>query len=338
MPSFFLISPAFTPISPVLRPPGNPCTPVKSPSSSPLLAWTPTPTRHVHTLSPRESSSHRTPVKNTTELPSLPPGTTSLLLRISDGDAASTEAWARDAFREIVFGAQGSLPVPVSLLWPDDVPHLLFHATDGVRGALSLKVESTAGPAVLLRVTSASRFAGPPGRTRPGSLPGERAILRALHAAAAEKFGVALSIAHRPHGLRLRGAAARGPVADVAVAVAELSGATNMKDLVDWLRAWPARRQFGALRWGPRAVPLRAKPSPGGVQITVPRDGGEDLVTAAARERRSGGKIKKVLVVVSATAPDERGNRNVIERYVSCPRRLGAIWDRRRTTNRSALR
>lgn len=292
--------------------------------------------------------------------PTLPPGTTSLLVRVAGSSLNIAQLWLNDWLRDFIFSSQGSLATPVSSCTRGASSILQFFSGEGqLRGELSFSF--TLDPTtpcdarvagVVLRVTSSSRFINVAG-TYSSSLPGERRIVRNFFSSLQRRFttdaDTSVRVVYKAPYIRLRGSmdGAGGKTSGgdssgrVTVFVAELRGSASAQVAVRFLQEWANKLQFGSGSGGllssPQLPPTSVRNVTNGVHVCMATDvkrfsSGSDLdkskdgyaktqytscITATARgkkevEERSGGG--RVLIVVSATSPNQRATFSVLKR------------------------
>lgn len=223
----------------------------------------------------------RTSPSNGDQPVSLPPGTTSLLARLTESNKEKVQKWLLSWLTEYVFSAQATLSVPVSMDVIGGTSLLLFYASSGeVRGVLSLAVErerneSESRQRLLVRVTSSSRFVNPSGQFS-ASLPGERKVIRTLFADLEKDFCGNVQILYKPGYIRLKQkkTAAIGTSGKplVTVFVGEVRGVAIVPDVISFLHDWATRSQFGdgfgrGFLGSARTPPLSIETTPEGLRI-----------------------------------------------------------------------
>lgn len=241
----------------------------------------------------------------------LPPGTTSLVLRLGS-DSLQVKKWLRDWLHDTVFAATDrATSVDQSVAISSEGAMLRFHATDGaIRGLLSfvvtrvrqdIKSNRNSSEHTEIRITSASRFRAATGGGSTSSLPGERRLLRSLVSEADRTFPT-MAVAYKAPYIRLRQLSNNPSVIlqnnlnPVTMFVAELRDGTSLLDMVDSLRKWAYVLQYGIADIGffkkARLPPLSVKSITNGVTIlfpTVDRKNESKFVphiVATARNRR----------------------------------------------------
>lgn len=284
----------------------------------------------------------------------LPPGTTSLLLALETTDVNAVQKWLTEWLRVYMFGATGTMAVPVSLKTDGHSAELLFYSSAGlVRGAIALSAAKERSGRdwrrTIVRVASSSRFRNASG-SYTVSLPGERRIVRTLFADISAKYP-SVAILYKPQYIRLRRPVRLQQQADVPVVafVAEVRDPPSLQAVVTFLQNWGVTRQFGALSeshslnigWAP---PLTSTVTDSGVSIEVQdgQSGGPTAcVTATARVKSRSPKTlpiehtqtsattnvgspspesaakTSVIVIVSTSALRSKGVAYVLRGYVA---------------------
>lgn len=290
---------------------------------------------------PRDAVTETPPQSRLTQpdYANLPPGTTSLLVRIPGTDAQDITRFLREWLSDYVFSSTASISTPVSIDYNDATAtekaangtRLLFYASQNeVRGVLTLSAEpakksqpSDVPNDVIVRVTSSSRFINPAG-TYAATLPGERRLIRNLYTRLSSQY--ATEILFKPPFIRLR-APKRNTDSSAAVTafVGEIRRVRSTSDVKQFLRRWANEMQFGTRSsggiFGARMPPLSTEVMEGGVRVRFGVDG---IVEATVRRRSTGGKIfaksereerkeGKAIVVVSATNGGDAGCRAILK-------------------------
>lgn len=293
----------------------------------------------------------------------LPPGTTSLLLRVNATDISAVRDWLQEWLRIYIFSAQGTVSVPLSMDTDGSRAFLYFYTSIGdVRGVLTLYAkregpDETRGDqnGIMVRATSASRFVNPAG-TFTATLPGERRIIRTLFADMDKAFPGLVQVVFKPPYIRLKlSGGIRSSVAGavpITVFVGEIRRAQSVESVTAFLQAWGTQVQFraggglgrsffGDARLPPmsteameeglriRIVDLETKPNRTGhprrntsellVKVKGQARGkayfknlGPGRRTRSETENRDG--MAKILVLASATHPDDIGTRAILQR------------------------
>lgn len=203
---------------------------------------------------------------------------------------------------------------------------MYFYASDGtVRGLLSLSADRIAD-GIMVRATSASRFVNAVGAYTT-TLPGERRIVRQLFSSLNSDFDE-VTVLFKPRYIRLRKGSKRSLNSPVSVTmfVAEVRGQSG-KALIAFLQNWASETQFGSgfgLFGMAQLPPLSTEATRDGIQVrTTPSGGmGEGVIVASVRQQGSeefadrfgSSGRRKVIVVISATQPEQGGTIAVLER------------------------
>lgn len=271
-----------------------------------------------------------------TDKSELPPGTTSLVLRLGS-DLVEVKQWLRNWLHDTVFAASDrATSVNQSVAISPEGAMLRFHATDGaIRGLLSFVVTkvrrdtksgSDSPDHAEMRITSTSRFLSATGGGSTATLPGERRLLRSLVSEADRAFPT-LSVVYKAPYIRLRqlsnklSSVSQYNLKPVTMFVAELRDGTSLPAMVNLLHKWAYGLQYGAAEIGlfmkARLPPLSIKSSASGVTILFPvvdRNDSDKLIpniVATARNRR----LRKEIPTASDISSDEVGKSNNSLKY-----------------------
>lgn len=276
------------------------------------------------------------------------------------------QKWLSEWLREYLFGAQGTMSVPLSMDIVGGRSLLYFYASTGdVRGVLTFSVEenrnnpTSLDKGLFIRVTSSSRFVNPSG-TFSATLPGERRIVRTLFSDMGKYMAGKVQIVYKPPYIRLKQsktAHSDGSQApSITIFVGEVRNVESSRSVVDFLHAWGKQSQFGA-GFGPglfgnaRAPPISTEATRDGITIRLlsrfqtkqnsHADDKQSELVIKVREKAVGnqlftktGQLKKkqkdhfkpgqqyqqqprpgsVLILASATDPDDRGVKAMLNR------------------------
>lgn len=249
-------------------------------------AYVPLAPRHCRVA---DSHCRRVRVSSCIDRSELPPGTTSLVVRVGS-DFMEVKGWLRNWLHDTVFAAADrGTSVGQSVGISPQGAMLRFHAADGaIRGMLTFTVtrarrdEKSTGRSLgqtEMRVTSTSRFLGAVGGGYTATLPGERRLLRCL-VSEIDRVFLTMSVVYKAPNIRLR-QLSNGPslsagynVKPVTMLVAELRDSTTLVVMVDLLREWAYGLQYGIgeirLFDKARLPPLSVKSITNGVAILFP--------------------------------------------------------------------
>lgn len=265
----------------------------------------------------------------------LPPGTTSLVLRLGS-DSLQVKQWLRNWLHDTVFAATDrATSIDQSVAISSEGAMLRFHATDGaIRGLLSfvvtrvrqdIKSSRSSSEHAEMRITSASRFRAATGGGSTSSLPGERRLLRSLVSEADRVFPT-MSVVYKAPYIRLRqlsnnpSAITQNNLNPVTMFVAELRDGTSLPDMIDSLRKWAYVLQYGIADIGffqkARLPPLSVKSITNGVTILFPIvDQKNEFkfiphIVATARNRR----LQNKPYIPPGVSTDQTGNELGVSR------------------------
>ncbi|KAI0566167.1 hypothetical protein FGB62_11g112 [Gracilaria domingensis] len=264
--------------------------------------------------------------------PKFAPGTTTLLVQISE-PVRDLRSWTQQWLSDYIFSARAALTVPVSLRVNDkEQCEILFYASDStVRGILLVNVAAEGEKSITskLQITSSSRFVNPSG-TYTSTLPGERRIIRYLYSAIAERFESA-RVLYKSKNIRLRKYfdSHESLSAHATVLVCEVRNVSRTQ-LVSSLHDWAFEIQFSAtgLFFDEAALPpislssfrngvkVHSCQGPDAEVIAHVRTKGTNVDrTSDTGPRRVPVRPNQAIVVVSATYPNEKSTRVLLKRY-----------------------